>query len=401
MGVLPLPKELEVRRGYSLHCLCKHILGMCVGECLLKAGEEAVGTGPGAAAATVPGRTAGSAPRAPSSSRPTGAAAAVGDWLRTSGPARAPRASEEAELLEEEARRLGVWAAGWTHLARERSWSSSDFRTSAKVFGENGTLEEQKSPKFKKRETEVYVGNLPLDISEEEIRCLLKDFSPLHVHRVQNGCRCFAFVDLGSMQKVALAIQALNGKLFHKRKLYVNSNNRSPKRTPDVTERPQELLVNRRQWQPTPVLAPGKSHGWRSLISEKASAQGFAGTTACPQLTPKASGEPCETEKSKTSFFAVPMEMRHCSRTCRPCSAPWPRRRSSSPTCMTQRCGAGRAVWPNTTWAITARPGTGAGCWTAWTPGWWSCSWILADRPPSLCSPCAPWTVMTSGPSPR
>lgn len=44
----------------------------------------------------------------------------MGDWLRTSGPARAPRASEEAELLEEEARRLGVWAAGWTHLARER-----------------------------------------------------------------------------------------------------------------------------------------------------------------------------------------------------------------------------------------------------------------------------------------
>ena len=42
---------------------------------------------------------------------------------------------------------------------------------------------------------------------------------------------------------MALAIQALNGKLFHKRKLYVNSNNRSPKRTPDVTERPQELLV--------------------------------------------------------------------------------------------------------------------------------------------------------------
>ncbi|XP_070323522.1 tudor domain-containing protein 10 isoform X3 [Odocoileus virginianus] len=91
------------------------------------------------------------------------------------------------------------------------SWSSSDFRPSAKVFGENGVLEEQKSPKFKKRETEVYVGNLPLDISE---------------------------------------------------------------------------------------------------ISEKASAQGFAGTTACPQLTPKASGEPCETEKPKTSFFAVPMEMR-------------------------------------------------------------------------------------------
>ncbi|XP_065782374.1 tudor domain-containing protein 10 isoform X3 [Muntiacus reevesi] len=32
--------------------------------------------------------------------------------------------------------------------------------------------------------------------------------------------------------------------------------------------------------------------------------------SASPQLTPKTSVEPCETEKPKTSFFAVPMEMR-------------------------------------------------------------------------------------------
>jgi len=25
-------------------------------------------------------------------------------------------------------------------------------------------------------------------------------------------------------------------------------------------------LLWRRQWQPTPVLLPGKSHGWRSLV---------------------------------------------------------------------------------------------------------------------------------------
>ena len=25
-------------------------------------------------------------------------------------------------------------------------------------------------------------------------------------------------------------------------------------------------MVWRRQWQPTPVLLPGKSHGWRSLV---------------------------------------------------------------------------------------------------------------------------------------
>ena len=26
------------------------------------------------------------------------------------------------------------------------------------------------------------------------------------------------------------------------------------------------MLLRRRQWQPTPVLLPGKSHGWRSLV---------------------------------------------------------------------------------------------------------------------------------------
>ena len=25
-------------------------------------------------------------------------------------------------------------------------------------------------------------------------------------------------------------------------------------------------MIRRRQWQPTPVLFPGKSHGWRSLV---------------------------------------------------------------------------------------------------------------------------------------
>ena len=31
----------------------------------------------------------------------------------------------------------------------------------------------------------------------------------------------------------------------------------------------REFIANRqqrRQWQPTPVLLPGKSHGWRSLV---------------------------------------------------------------------------------------------------------------------------------------
>ena len=36
----------------------------------------------------------------------------------------------------------------------------------------------------------------------------------------------------------------------------------------DMTEQVNwtELMVWRRQWHPTPVLLPGKSHGWRSLV---------------------------------------------------------------------------------------------------------------------------------------
>ena len=36
---------------------------------------------------------------------------------------------------------------------------------------------------------------------------------------------------------------------------------------PDVyTFLPSSPGPRRRQWQPTPVLLPGKSHGWRSLL---------------------------------------------------------------------------------------------------------------------------------------
>ena len=36
----------------------------------------------------------------------------------------------------------------------------------------------------------------------------------------------------------------------------------------NITNRimPQCIIIQRRQWRPTPVLLPGKSHGWRSLV---------------------------------------------------------------------------------------------------------------------------------------
>nr|KAF6316666.1 tudor domain containing 10 [Pipistrellus kuhlii] len=168
-----------------------------------------------------------------------------------------------------------------------RFWSSGDFPPSAGPLGKKGEAEEQKSLRVKKRETQVYVGNLPLDISEEEIRHLLKDFHPLHVHRVRSGCKCFAFADLGSVQRVALAIQELDGTLFHNRRLHVNSNTSAPRRPPDPAPRPQEPQV-----------------------LERASGGGFVRITAYLQITLKAPGAPREPARPRTPLFAVPMEMR-------------------------------------------------------------------------------------------
>ncbi|KAM9241846.1 LOW QUALITY PROTEIN: tudor domain-containing protein 10 [Dugong dugon] len=163
----------------------------------------------------------------------------------------------------------------------DRSWRSSDFQPSAKWFGKNGALVQQKSPGFKKRDTEVYAGSLPPDVCEAEILNFLKDFSPLRVHKIQNGCKGFASVELGSVQKVVLAVQELNGMLFHKRN-YMNSNKKLPRRNPGLADSPLEL----------PAL---------EKVSGEVSAQSPAGTQASTKR---------ETERPKTTFFPVPMEMR-------------------------------------------------------------------------------------------
>ena len=39
------------------------------------------------------------------------------------------------------------------------------------------------------------------------------------------------------------------------------------------------MLIWRRQWHPTPVLLPGKSHGWRSLVGCSPWSRGESDTT--------------------------------------------------------------------------------------------------------------------------
>ncbi|XP_029139448.1 tudor domain-containing protein 10 [Protobothrops mucrosquamatus] len=62
---------------------------------------------------------------------------------------------------------------------------------------------------FKKRE--VFVGNLPLDISEEEITFLFKDFGIRSLKKHYNSFKSFAFLELMSPEAANLAVQLLNG----------------------------------------------------------------------------------------------------------------------------------------------------------------------------------------------
>ena len=46
----------------------------------------------------------------------------------------------------------------------------------------------------------------------------------------------------------------------------VNAKEKFLKEIKSLTLLNTRVIIQRRQWQPTPVLLPGKSHGWRSLV---------------------------------------------------------------------------------------------------------------------------------------
>uniref|UniRef100_A0A8C6VPC7 Tudor domain containing 10 n=1 Tax=Naja naja TaxID=35670 RepID=A0A8C6VPC7_NAJNA len=68
---------------------------------------------------------------------------------------------------------------------------------------------------------EIFVGNLPLDIREEEIAFLFKDFGIKSLKKHSNSFKCFAFLDLMSPEAAKLAIQLLNGYLLKGRPMSV------------------------------------------------------------------------------------------------------------------------------------------------------------------------------------
>jgi RNA recognition motif-containing protein len=75
--------------------------------------------------------------------------------------------------------------------------------------------------------TKLYVGNLPFDITENDLRDMLSQHGPVNeisviMDKITGKARGFAFVTMNTEEAAKAAIQALNGKEWKGRALTVN-----------------------------------------------------------------------------------------------------------------------------------------------------------------------------------
>jgi RNA recognition motif-containing protein len=75
--------------------------------------------------------------------------------------------------------------------------------------------------------TKLYVGNLPFDITEDDLRNLLSDHGPVNeiavvMDKITGRARGFAFATMNTPEGAKAAILALNGKDWKGRALTVN-----------------------------------------------------------------------------------------------------------------------------------------------------------------------------------
>ncbi|XP_041035711.1 tudor domain-containing protein 10-like isoform X1 [Carcharodon carcharias] len=82
----------------------------------------------------------------------------------------------------------------------------------------NRRLEPKKTKGLRK---DVYIGNLPSEIAEEQILQLFAAFEPVKVRKIVSGLKCYAFVDVGDTENVALAVSHLNNTIYNGRRLVV------------------------------------------------------------------------------------------------------------------------------------------------------------------------------------
>lgn len=75
--------------------------------------------------------------------------------------------------------------------------------------------------------TKLYVGNLPFDVTENDLRDMLSQHGPVNeinviMDKVTGRARGFAFATMNTTEGATAAIQALNGKDWKGRALTVN-----------------------------------------------------------------------------------------------------------------------------------------------------------------------------------
>ena len=73
----------------------------------------------------------------------------------------------------------------------------------------------------------LYIGNLPFDVNEDELRTMLSAHGPVNeinvvMDKFSGRARGFAFATMNTQESATAAIQALNGKDWKGRALTVN-----------------------------------------------------------------------------------------------------------------------------------------------------------------------------------
>ncbi len=81
----------------------------------------------------------------------------------------------------------------------------------------------------------IYVGNLPFSITEEELKTMFEEFGTIESiklisDRFSGQKKGFGFVEMPSNSEADQAIKALNGKLVNGKNIKVNQANTGGKR---------------------------------------------------------------------------------------------------------------------------------------------------------------------------
>jgi len=146
---------------------------------------------------------------------------------------------------------------GFVHYESEDAAQSAIEKANGKVIlGQKVSVQPFKSKKErggvnKGVYTNVFVKNLPSDISKEGMEAIFTKYGPVTSSIVNadkdNGARCFGFINFHSADDAAKAVDSLNQTEFQGRKLYVGRAQKKDEREKELRERFEQLKVERQK----------------------------------------------------------------------------------------------------------------------------------------------------------